>query len=120
MPKNISPHVAIYKFPITAVSSIATRISGFYMSGLYVAGGTACLFGINPIEKYNKTEGFAKTIANYAIITPSIYHSFGGIRHFIWDKYPQLLTNAQVARSSYFIFGATAISSFLLEKCLKK
>ena len=120
MQKNISPHVSIYKFPITAVSSIATRISGFYMSGLYVVGGTAYLFGVDPLKKYNELSNFSKTIAKYSIITPSVYHSFGGIRHFIWDKYPSLLNNAQVGRSSFFIFGATALCSFLIENRLKK
>ena len=120
MPKNISPHVSIYKFPITAVSSIATRISGFYMTGLYVVSGTAYLFGIDPFKRYDELSNLNKTIANYSIITPSVYHSFGGIRHFIWDKYPSLLNNAQVGRSSFFIFGATAVCSFLIENRLKK
>ena len=120
MKKSISPHVSIYKFPITAISSIATRLSGLYLTGIYITAGTACLFGVDPIKKYNETEGFHKTFINYSIIVPSVYHSFGGIRHFIWDKYPKLLTNSQVGKSSYIIFGATAVTSFLFENYIKK
>ena len=39
MSKKLSPHVTIYKFPITAISSIATRLSGVYLSGLFIGGG---------------------------------------------------------------------------------
>ena len=39
MGKNISPHVNIYKFPVTALSSITTRLTGLYLSGLFIAGG---------------------------------------------------------------------------------
>ena len=30
---KISPHVQIYKFPITAISSITNRLTGLSMSG---------------------------------------------------------------------------------------
>ena len=39
MSKKLSPHVTIYKFPITAISSIATRLSGVYLFGLFIGGG---------------------------------------------------------------------------------
>ena len=33
---KISPHVNIYKFPITAISSITNRISGLYLTGVFI------------------------------------------------------------------------------------
>ena len=54
MVKNISPHVNIYKFPVTAVSSILTRLSGLYLSGAFVVGGISQIYGKEKIEKcYN-------------------------------------------------------------------
>ena len=116
--RNISPHVNIYKFPITAISSIATRLSGLYLSGAYVGFGLGTLCGINFFEKHKELENYKKRFINYTIITPSVYHTLGGMRHFIWDKYPSLLTNNKVAKSSYILFGATLGTSIVVENYL--
>jgi len=116
--RNISPHVNIYKFPITAITSIGTRLSGLYLSGAYVSFGIGTLCGINFFEKYKELENYKRRIINYTFITPSVYHTFGGMRHFIWDKYPSLLTNNKVTRSSYMLFGATLGTSIMVENYL--
>tara|TARA_B100001287_G_scaffold235051_1_gene207040 strand:- start:467 stop:850 length:384 start_codon:yes stop_codon:yes gene_type:complete len=114
--KKISPHVNIYKFPITAVSSIGNRITGIALTGGYIATGTMLLFNKNPIEYYNKLEKYPKMAVNYTLIFPSFYHTYGGIRHFLWDKYPQLLTNVKVQRSSIGLISISLLSSFIYEK----
>ena len=45
--KKISLHVQIYKFPITAISSISTRLSGFYLTGCFIG------FGISKLSNYD-------------------------------------------------------------------
>ena len=122
MNKNISPHVSIYKFPITAISSIATRLSGLYLTGAFIGLGLI-KFADKEEFYYNKYKSFEtkyKTILNYSLIAPATYHTYGGIRHFIWDKYPKLLNNKVVVRSSYLLFGITGISSILFENIIKK
>tara|TARA_B100000900_G_C20524986_1_gene693802 strand:- start:805 stop:1173 length:369 start_codon:yes stop_codon:yes gene_type:complete len=117
--KKISPHVQIYKFPITAVSSIATRITGFAFTGLFIGAGTLCLFEKEDklIKKYNELSYNYKKIINYSFTIPITYHTLGGIRHFIWDKYPKLfLNNKSVARSSFLLFGATIPLTYIIEK----
>ena len=118
MTKNVSPHVSIYKFPITAISSIATRLSGLYLSGLFVGCGIVLLNNKEDIlkEKYKNSPYFLRLLVNQSIALPLSYHTYGGIRHFIWDKYPSLLNNKQVSRSSFMIFGLSIGTSFLLEK----
>ena len=118
MTKNVSPHVSIYKFPITAISSIATRLSGLYLSGLFVGCGIVLLNNKEDIlkEKYKNSPYFLRLLVNQSIALPLSYHTYGGIRHFIWDKYPSLLNNKQVTRSSFIIFGLSIATSFLLEK----
>ncbi len=122
MTKNISPHVSIYKFPVTAISSILTRVSGVYLSGLFIAGGISKLVNKDKYlyDKYNNLNYNLKTAFHYTIIFPSVYHTYGGLRHFIWDKYPKLLTNKSVPKSSYLLFGLTGISSILAEKLVNK
>ena len=122
MSKNISPHVQIYKFPITAISSITTRLTGLYLTGLFVVGGISKINNHDKIilDKYNNLNNKFKTVINYSIIFPLTYHTYGGLRHFLWDKFPNLLTNKSVAKSSYLLFGLTGVSSILAEKILDK
>ena len=119
MTKHISPHVTIYKFPVTAISSIATRLSGLYMSGLFVAGGIYNLYYKDDIfKKYDKLNDNYKKIINYSLILPSTYHTMGGIRHFIWDKYPHLLKNHKVNLASSLLIGSSLGITYLIEKIL--
>ena len=120
MKKNISPHVNIYKFPITAVSSIANRLTGLALTGFFITGGISHIYNVNLPEKYEKLSSNYKTVVNYGIIFPFTYHTLGGIRHFIWDKYPNLLTNKQVKKSSLVLFGSSALYSILFEKFVLK
>ena len=120
MPKLISPQVTIYKFPVTAISSIAIRLSGLYLSGLFVGGGVACYLKREDEIKnmYLSLDKKYQSAINYSIITPVTYHTFGGLRHLVWDKYPKLLNNKSVARSSILLFGLTGISSYFIENKL--
>ncbi len=122
MSKKISPHLQIYKFPITAISSITTRLTGLYLTGLFVAGGISKINNYDKvvIDKYNNLNSKFKTVINYSIIFPLTYHTYGGLRHFLWDKFPNLLTNKSVVKSSYLLFGLTGVSSILAEKIINK
>ena len=120
MKNLLSPHVTIYKFPITATSSILTRLSGLYMSGVFVGSGISYLLDIQLYEHYRKLKRYQKRVINYSLMIPGTYHALGGIRHFIWDKYPNLLVNNKVARSSYILFGLTGINVFILEQYINE
>ena len=116
--KNISPHVQIYKFPLTAISSITNRITGLGLTGMYIGLGTSCLLNQNQtlIDKYDKSNQIIKTGINYIILFPNIYHTYGGLRHFIWDKYPQYITNKLAHKSSIALFGISILSTILSER----
>ena len=47
MKRKLSPHLNVYKFPITAVSSIATRLTGLSLSGLFIISGMFCYTDID-------------------------------------------------------------------------
>ena len=113
---TLSPHVTIYKFPITAISSITNRLSGLILSGVYVTTGIACIIGIvdNIHEEYEKIEN--KEILHYSVIFPGLYHTLGSLRHFIWDRYPSLLTNSSVRKSSFALFTSSFIGTYFIEK----
>ncbi len=103
--KNLSPHVQIYKFPITAVTSILNRVTGLSLSGMYI-GGSFIPYTYKDIQPiYDSLSIYSKNTINSVITFPIIYHSFGGLRHFIWDKYPYFLTNTKTTKSSYILIG---------------
>ena len=117
---KVSPHVQIYKFPITAISSITNRVTGLGITGMYIGLGTSLLFNKNVFELYDKAPQPAKSIINYTVLFPNIYHTFGGIRHFVWDKYPKYLTNVKVQNSSIAILGLSVISTIFTESYILK
>lgn len=117
---KISPSLSIYKFPITAISSITNRVSGIYLTGIMGISGFYYLLNNKQKEyilNYYHNLGFMpQKMINYSILYPFGYHVMGGIRHLIWDSFPHLLSNSKVARSSYALFGLSIIPTILLEK----
>jgi len=111
---KVSPHVTIYKFPIGAITSVMNRITGASISVFFIGGGLTHLYGYNPISIYDSLNNYQKPVVDFTILFPSVYHTFGGLRHFIWDKYPQYLTNPKVTKSSYSLLGISFVSSGIL------
>ena len=120
MKKKLSPHLNVYKFPITAVSSITTRLTGLSLTGLFIISGMACYTNIDYKQHYNKLDNYTKFIINNSIMFSCTYHTFGGIRHFIWDKYPKLLTNNSVTKSSYLLFGSSLLTTAIIDNYYNK
>lgn len=51
------------------------------------------------------------TVAKMGVTFSLVYHYLGGVRHVIWDKAPQTLTNEQVEKSSYALFAGAAAAT---------
>jgi len=117
---KVSPHVQIYKFPIAAISSITNRVTGLGVTGMYIGLGSSLLFNKNVLDLYDKAQQPTKTLINYTILFPNIYHTLGGIRHFVWDKYPKYLTNVKAHNSSIAILGLSFISTIFTESYILK
>jgi succinate dehydrogenase (ubiquinone) cytochrome b560 subunit len=49
-------------------------------------------------------------VGKFAVAFPLVYHYLGGLRHVIWDKFPETtLNNDEVEKSSYGIIGGAAV-----------
>ena len=118
MKNNLSPHVQIYKFPITAISSITNRITGLILTGYFVGGGISCFTDAKLKNLYYQLNPISKKLVDYSILFPLNYHTLGGIRHYIWDKYPDYLNNKATKKSSYILFGASIGLTFISERVL--
>ena len=62
-------------FPITAISSITNRVTGLGITGMYIGLGSSLLFNKNVFELYDKAPQPAKSIINYTVLFPNIYHT---------------------------------------------
>ena len=119
----LSPHLSVYKFPITAISSITNRVSGMYITLICLGSSFFCFTNENNKNKfynfYYNLEDYQKIFLNSSILYPFGYHFSGGLRHLIWDSFPHLLTNSKVASSSKFLFVVSIIPTLLLEEKIK-
>lgn len=118
--RPVSPHVTIYAFPIAALSSITNRVTGCLISFGCLGLGAAELVGGGGtslcLMQWIGSQGtLIAASAKFTVAFPVVYHYLGALRHFYWDSIPDSLTNEQVAKASYILFGATtAISAGLM------
>jgi len=120
MIRKISPHLSIYKFPLTAISSITNRVSGMYITGSCIA---LSFFILTPEKvkdfcyiKYDNLNEYSKKTIHCIFLYPFGYHFMGALRHLFWDINPQYLTKIKVLKSSRFLFVSSLLPTVLLEK----
>ncbi|DBA00870.1 TPA: hypothetical protein N0F65_008513 [Lagenidium giganteum] len=112
--RPVSPSVTIYKFPVSALSSIANRVSAVGLTGGLAAGSAiAAIGGDVPSIIYACQDiipGFAP-ISKFIVAFPLSYHLLAAARHAAWDVNPELINNTQGPQSSQALFGAAAVFS---------
>jgi succinate dehydrogenase (ubiquinone) cytochrome b560 subunit len=113
--RPLSPHVSIYAFPTVAISSIAIRGTGIGLAFGFYGAGIASLAGLD-VADLMTTLGSSPVgpLAKFTVAFPFVYHYAGGIRHFVWDFFPETTVDNKTAESSsYAIFGVTAAGCLL-------
>ena len=113
--RPVSPHVTVYRFPIVSISSITNRVTGVMLSAGVTGIGALSLMGVD-------APGMMQTIGatpfapifKFGVAFPLVYHYLGGVRHIVWDKAPDSLTNDEVSKSSYILFGTSGLLSVVL------
>lgn len=114
--RPLSPHLQVYKLPLTAVMSITHRITGV---GLAV--GTLLLVwwlvaaAAGP-EAFARAQGFIGSFFGLLLMfgwsAALYYHLCNGIRHLVWDAGKAIeLTDAD--RNNKVVLGATAVLTVL-------
>lgn len=113
MKRPLSPHLQVYRLPLSAVMSISHRITGIGMV-LSLFFLFWFVFSINT----GKTEQallffFNHWFGKMSLILISFscsYHFFNGIRHVIWDMGYALTLNA-VTKTGYGVLLFTLLST---------
>mmetsp|Transcript_22381 Transcript_22381/g.29024 ORF Transcript_22381/g.29024 Transcript_22381/m.29024 type:complete len:174 (-) Transcript_22381:312-833(-) len=111
--RPVSPHVFIYDWPVVALSSITNRVAGVILYGGVAGVGLLSMAGLElgPLMTCLGNMSVVGPAAKAIVAYPIVYHYLGGLRHIIWDNYPDLLTNDQVKTSSFVLFGASAAAA---------
>ena len=87
--RPLSPHLGIYRWPVTMATSITHRITG-----VGLAGGTLLIaWWLTAVSSGPETYGFFSTtmatplgqIVLYGFAWSLAYHFLNGIRHLCWD-----------------------------------
>ena len=113
--RPVSPHVQVYAFPITAISSITNRVTGVALSvGVTGIGCITLLGGDAPMLMSTIGSSVVGPLAKIVVSFPLVYHYLGGVRHYLWDNDPEMLGNEAVTKSSYYLFGATGAITLML------
>ena len=112
--RPLSPHLSVYKLPLTALTSISHRITGVVNTAALVlivwtlagAAGPADSFGfIGALVQswFGKLMMFGFTLTLY-------YHLCNGIRHLIWDAGYGFELDTAAKSAKFSIVAAVVLS----------
>jgi succinate dehydrogenase / fumarate reductase cytochrome b subunit len=87
--RPLSPHLSVYRWPLTMAMSIAHRVTGgalYFGTILLVAWLVALASGPDVFGAVNRVYGsWFGLIVLVGYSWALIHHLLGGLRHFVWD-----------------------------------
>ncbi|KNC53716.1 succinate dehydrogenase cytochrome b subunit [Thecamonas trahens ATCC 50062] len=116
--RPISPHVTVYKFPVTAISSIMNRVTGMALVGGLATASLVYLPSSGDItdcvHAFKDAAPALVPLAKFSVAFPLTYHYLASARHIYWDATAKGLDLESVNTSSTAIIGsASALSAVL-------
>lgn len=114
--RPLSPHLTVYRLPLTAVTSILTRITGnaLLVSALLVIWWL--LAAATSPEAFATADAFLTGIFGKVILLLSLlglwYHTLAGLRHLIWAN-AVLLDVPTAERLSWAVIGGSVVLTLL-------
>lgn len=118
--RPISPHVQIYAFPPTAISSITNRVTGCMLATTFMGLGWVGLISGHSPEHLVDWVGQSTLLsfpAKLCVTFPLTYHFVSGIRHLWWDETLKSLDLKTAHTQSWFILGGAGLISLFLATC---
>lgn len=114
--RPLSPHLTIYRMPMTAITSILNRITGVALLG----GGLVVVWWLLAASSSPGYFAFADALITSfpgdVIMTLAVwalwYHALGGLRHLYWDT-GEGLDIETAGKLSYGILGASVVLTLL-------
>jgi succinate dehydrogenase (ubiquinone) cytochrome b560 subunit len=117
--RPVSPHLTIYRLPLTANMSILHRATGAAQSGLLVLLGLSGLAFAGNFEGtvyqflLENVHPHVMLTAKFIVAFPFVYHTLTGIRHLVWDT-GRGLQLPLLYKSGYTIIALAILGSLAL------
>ena len=114
--RPLSPHLSVYRLPMTAITSILTRITGqAVLAGILLIVWWLVSAAAGP-RAFAQADWVMRSWLGYLVLLGSLwalwYHFLAGIRHFFYDA--GLLLNRQDAHQvSWFIIVGSVVLTVL-------
>ncbi len=114
--RPLSPHLTIYRPQLTSMTSILVRISGnaLILAGLLITWWfVAAATGEEAFARANAvlTSWFGDLVL-FGSVLCLWYHTFGGIRHLIWDSGHMLDVDKSEMAGQIMIIAAVLMTIF--------
>ncbi len=115
--RPLSPHLQVYKLPLTAIMSISHRITGAALSVGSILVTAFFIAAASGEEHYNAVMDLASHPLGKLIMVlwsfALFFHMCNGIRHMFWDI-GKNFNKASAHRSNYYVIaGAFALTAFV-------
>ena len=112
--RPVSPHIGIYRWPITMFASIMNRATGIALSvGSLLLVWWLVAAASGP-QAFATVQSFIASPLGLLLLlgwTASLfYHFFGGIRHLVWDG-GRGLAKASLNPWTWVVLGLTALAT---------
>lgn len=119
--RPLSPHLQVYKLPMTALMSISHRISGVILSGgllLVFSYIIAAAQGPSVYSLLQQYAGLPVVSAFFFLWSFILYfHLFSGVRHLIWDT-GRGIDKKQAEFTGWLVLVAAAFSTAMTWYCV--
>ncbi|NIL93023.1 MAG: succinate dehydrogenase, cytochrome b556 subunit [Woeseiaceae bacterium] len=114
--RPLSPHLSIYRWPITMTLSILHRATGVAMAvGFLVLAAWLVSAATGP-EEYARFGATMSTVIGQLLLVglsfAFFYHLMNGIRHLVWDT-GRGLEKRQAIASAWFVLVASIAATAL-------
>ena len=110
--RPLSPHLSIYRWPVTMVSSILHRATGLAMAAGFVVFVFWLFDTASGPEAYAVFAGAVGSMVGKLLLVgwswAFFYHLANGIRHLVWDA-GHGLEKEQATRSAWFVIAASVV-----------
>jgi|SRR5690606_4551874 len=115
--RPLSPHLSIYKFKYTLVTSILNRLTGLALSvGLLLLVYWLAAAATGPEAYSEASAALSHPLAKLvfaALLFAFAYHLIAGIRHLVWDT-GRGMEREQSRRSAWFIGAVSVVLALVL------
>ena len=113
--RPLSPHLSVYRWPVTMVTSILHRASGIAMAAGFIVLVAWLFDAASGPEVYAVFFGAANTLIGKLFLIgwswAFFYHLCNGIRHLVWDSGRGFEKSQATASAWFVIIGSLVLTA---------